>query len=154
MSKTTAKSVANWIVEYCNEHGDLVSNLKLQKLIYYAQAWYLALYNEPLFNERLEAWVHGPVQPTLYRTFKKFGYKPITECTKSTLDEKHKFHVLEVLKAYGRLQAFELEQLVHSEQPWIAARGKLAPDANGNGLIRHEDMQSFYKAKIRAKARS
>ncbi|OQY42717.1 MAG: hypothetical protein B6240_13665 [Desulfobacteraceae bacterium 4572_87] len=51
------------------EAGDLISNLKLQKLVYYAQGFYLALYDEPLFNEPIEAWTHGPVIRELYRSY-------------------------------------------------------------------------------------
>jgi uncharacterized phage-associated protein len=151
--ESTAKNIANWIIDYYSQHGDFVSNLKLQKLIYYAQAWHLALHDKPLFNERIEAWVHGPVQPAVYGAFKKFGYLPITESVACKIDAAHESHVMDVLKAYGRLQAFELEQLVHTEQPWIAARKGLPPDANCKNEIRHIDMRTFYKAKLRGKAR-
>src|SRR5689334_14747494 len=57
--------------------GDTISNLKLQKLCYYAQAWSLALDGKPLFGERIEAWAHGPAIPALYGRFKKYGFQAI-----------------------------------------------------------------------------
>ena len=59
-------------------------NLKLQKLVYYAQAWHLALRDVPLFEEDFEAWVHGPVIPALYQEYKKFGWRPILEGSRKT----------------------------------------------------------------------
>ena len=55
----SANQVAQNIIGFSHEHGDPISNLKLQKLLYYAQAWYLALYDVPLFDDPIEAWVHG-----------------------------------------------------------------------------------------------
>ena len=69
--------IADYFVRLANETGDYISNLKLQKLVYYAQAWYLAISDEALFEEDFEAWVHGPVIPELYQEYKSFGWRPI-----------------------------------------------------------------------------
>ena len=71
----TAIDVARYIVTFFQEAGDPVSNLKLQKLLYYVQGWSLALDNKPAFQDRLEAWVHGPVQSSVYGTFKSYRWK-------------------------------------------------------------------------------
>jgi uncharacterized phage-associated protein len=64
----TAKQVAEFFLAKTDEdEGDLISNLKLQKLCYYAQGLALAVRDQPLFPEPIEAWLHGPVVPTLYR---------------------------------------------------------------------------------------
>jgi uncharacterized phage-associated protein len=62
-----------FLAQVSEDAGDLISNLKLQKLLYYAQGFHLALYDEPLFPEAIEAWTHGPVVPDLYRHYKKYG---------------------------------------------------------------------------------
>lgn len=80
------------------EAGDLISNLKLQKLVYYAQGFHLAIYNIPLFHEPIEAWTHGPVIPDLYHEYKQYGlgaipqpdnvdFSKYDETTKKLLDE-------------------------------------------------------------------
>ena len=74
----TCHDVANYFLALVDEDaGDTISNMKLQKLVYYAQGFYLALYGKPLFPERIEAWDQGPVIPELYRRFEKFGAKAI-----------------------------------------------------------------------------
>ncbi len=150
MTKPTAKQVANAIIDFCNKHGDFISNLKLQKLIYYAQAWYLALYNKPLFDEPLEAWVHGPVQPAVYRRFKSCGYHPIGLPKPAvTLSVKVVKHIEEIMKVYGGLSAFVLERHVHSEKPWRIARGDLPPDKPSHSVISTDEMRKFYRAKLK-----
>ena len=59
-----------FLAQVSEDAGDLISNLKLQKLLYYAQGFHLALYDQPLFPEAIEAWTHGPVVPDLYRHYK------------------------------------------------------------------------------------
>src|SRR6478735_8493369 len=68
-----ALDVARWFVAWAAEEDADLSNLKLQKLLYYAQGWHLALRGEPLFREDLQAWSHGPVVPSVYRAFRDFG---------------------------------------------------------------------------------
>lgn len=73
--KYSALTVAKWFLWYNDkileeEDADLISNLKLQKLLYYAQGCYLALKNEPLFNEQIVNWAHGPVVEEIYHKYK------------------------------------------------------------------------------------
>lgn len=71
MSKYTANDIANWfLVTIDREAGETLSHLKLQKLVYYAQVWSLALFDKPLFDEDFEAWTYGPALPSLYQRFK------------------------------------------------------------------------------------
>lgn len=64
------QDVADYFIWLANDSGSFISNLKLQKLVYYAQAWYLAIYGQSLFDEDFEAWVHGPIIPSLYQKYK------------------------------------------------------------------------------------
>jgi uncharacterized phage-associated protein len=101
--------------------GDLISNLKLQKLLYYAQGCALALWDRPLFPEPLEAWVHGPVVPAVYHEYKGYGSGPIPSPT--TLDfAKYDLETRDLLEevyaVYGQFSAWKLRQMTHQEPPW------------------------------------
>jgi uncharacterized phage-associated protein len=150
MTILLANRVADEIISFCNAHGDFVSNLKLQKLLYYAQAWHLALHGKSLFCDPIEAWVHGPVVPAVYRRFKQFGWKPIQLKPKpSRLSPAAKSHVMDVMSAYGALSAFDLERLVHQEEPWRIARGDIAPDAPCRNIIGPDSMRSYYHSRLK-----
>ena len=66
----THRDVAEYFLALANETGGTITNLKLQKLVYYAQAWHLANFDKPLFDAKFEAWVHGPVIPGLYEEYR------------------------------------------------------------------------------------
>jgi uncharacterized phage-associated protein len=145
MAVLTANTVANWFIGLSHEVGDPVSNLKLQKLVYYAQAWYVAQTGERLIPEPFEAWLHGPVCPPLYHRYKGFRWNPIDEPAENypvvlAVDE----HLREVMEVYGGLSAWDLERLTHSETPWLEARKGVAPDANCTNEISVESMRAFY----------
>ena len=142
----SADAVADYFLWFCDEHGDLLSNLKLQKLVYYAQAWFLGLHGKQLFPDKIEAWVHGPVVPELYRRFRTYKWNPITERVRCPeLPKEVKEHLNDVFDAYGRFSAWEIERITHSEQPWIEARQGLSPDQNGSNQIRPQSMREFYR---------
>lgn len=151
---TTASEVAECIIHFCAEHGDSVTNLKLQKLLYYCQAWYLAIHGEPLFKDSFEAWVHGPAIPHVYGDYKKHGFDPIPNAVKSKTKCKDiprsvMDHVAEVLKVYSRYSGYDLERLTHEEEPWIKARKGLPRDASSHNKISNEDMKRFYGARLK-----
>ena len=152
MADATAAQVADAIILFCNKHGDLITNLRLQKLLFYTQAWYLALpeFDRPLFDDRIEAWIHGPAQPATYGRFKEFGYGPIKlEHTCSpVLSLSIAKHLENVMAAYGHFTAFQLEQMTHAEQPWLEARAGLAPDQPSSNIISHETMKRYYRARL------
>lgn len=102
------------------QENDPISNLKLQKLLYYAQGFHLALYDETLFPERIQAWDHGPVVPEVYRHFKCYGSEPIPDehMDPSTLDDQSKKLIEEVYASYGQFTAWRLRQMTHDEPPW------------------------------------
>ncbi|HOX41197.1 MAG TPA: DUF4065 domain-containing protein [bacterium] len=151
-SNVTYEDVANFFIALANETGDIITNLKLQKLVYYAQAWYLANYKKPLFDEDFEAWIHGPVIPDLYHKYKSFGYSPIETkidfSSVENLDSTVKEFLAEVAKIYMTHGAYELEAMTHQEQPWIDARDGCEPDENCSNVIPKKSMMEFYGAKI------
>ncbi|MBW4690395.1 MAG: DUF4065 domain-containing protein [Lyngbya sp. HA4199-MV5] len=140
--------IADYFIWLANETGSFISNLKLQKLVYYAQAWHIALYNEPLFAEDFQAWVHGPVIPSLYQKYKAFGWQPIWEDATPKLPEDVVQFLDEVADEYFACDAYELEQMTHAEDPWGWARGNLPPDAPSNEIIKKEWMKEYYGARV------
>jgi len=143
-----ALDVAQWIVGFSAEHGDPVTNLKLQKLLYYGQAWHLVLHDEPLFNEDFEAWVYGPVIPSVYRAFKEFGAAPLIASSDQPLDfdEDTEAHLLETMEVFGGYSSYQLEMMTHREAPWINARGGIPVDAPSQAVISKQAMHEFYSA--------
>jgi uncharacterized phage-associated protein len=150
MAETTAGRVADYIIGFSHQHGDPITNLKLQKLLYYSQAWFLAFYDKPLFDERIEAWVHGPAVPPVYGNFKEFGWQPIGfHPEESGISPLVDPFLDEVMKVYSGFSAYDLERLTHSEDPWILARGDTPPDEPSNAVISHDSMKNYYKSKLK-----
>jgi len=75
----TPQHVANYFLERADRDGVPITQMKLIKLVYIAFGWTLALLDWEIFDEDIEAWQHGPVIPSIYHEFKKFGRDPITE---------------------------------------------------------------------------
>lgn len=132
------------------ESGDLISPLKLQKLAYYAQAWHLAIEGIELFETDFQAWVHGPVALPLFVRFADHKYSPISvEFIQSEQSLKNmplniSEHLSEVWDIYGELSAKALENLTHSEAPWLEARRGLGPLDRSSKVISKQRMKSFY----------
>ncbi len=149
----TANTVANYFLAFAQECEEPITNLKLNKLVYYTQAWHLALFNTPLFDEEIEAWVHGPVLSSLYENYKQFKWNPIIVDDLNLEEIKQQFNpdqqnlLNDVVEVYFPETAYALEQLTHSEDPWVCTREGLAPDECSSRAIAHGLMQKYY-AKI------
>lgn len=118
----SALKVAEYILSLsAPEEGDIISHLKLQKLLYYTQGFHLALHNTTLFDDVIKHWKHGPVVETVYQEYKKYGDgvlpKPesvdFTELTTEQIDV-----INEVYNVYGQFSAWKLRQMTHEEPPW------------------------------------
>jgi len=137
---TKAIDVANYILTLEDEDaGDLMSHLKLQKLLYYSQGFTLALLNRPLFAEKVVAWQHGPVVPAVWEEFKRYKDNPIPKPTgfdRSVIPDDAREVINEVYVAYGQFSAWKLRGLTHEEAPW-----KETPI---NGEISHAVMKEFF----------
>lgn len=124
---------------------DLVTPLKLQKLLYYAQAWSLVFRRKALFYEDIEAWVHGPVVPSVYRRYKQYSYNTLPEEDLINELKTDEIDLLDmVLMNYGKKSARFLEELTHSEFPWIKAREGFRANQPSNRKIPIQDMMGYY----------
>ncbi|NEU29924.1 DUF4065 domain-containing protein [bacterium LRH843] len=149
----SAYQVANYFL-YKSHHDDTarytISPLKLQKLVYYAEAWYTTMNNneENLIKEDFEAWVHGPVVPSLYGKYREYGYHQIDKVDSeplSSLSDKVKNFLDSIWEIYGHFEAKELEKLTHYEDPWKMARNGLPDYQQSNNIITKQSMYDFYK---------
>ena len=147
MPVTTAAAVADYLLLEARARGEALSNLKLQKLLYYAQAWHLALHDRPLFDEDFEAWVHGPVVPSQYHRFKAAAWMPIAEPVEQPdLPEDVKQFLNQILDVFGVESAIALEMMTHRERPWLEARGDLPPEASSQAIISKLSLRNFYRS--------
>lgn len=125
-----------------------MTNKKIQKLCYYAQAWYYALYNKKLFEEKIEAWVHGPVCPVLYREYADYGYKEIPKLNKKIDMQENEISLLnQIYDIYGKFDGDELEILTHRERPWIEARDGIDYRKPSNNEILPQNMGKYFREK-------
>lgn len=148
MRKPTVFDVANYFLSCVDESaGSVMTHLKLQKLCYYAQAWNMVFNNEPLFDGRFEAWVHGPVCPSLWQKYKDNCWLPISIVKDFNVKifQEEQIETLEaVWNAYGQFDGRYLEDITHQEEPWIKARRGLDPGEPCNNEITLTAMKNYY----------
>lgn len=133
------------------ESGSTITPLKLQKLLYYAQGYYLAINNRELFSEDFQAWAHGPANVEIYNKYKIFGSSSIPDTTEeisSLLTENIINFLYDVWNTFGIYDGKYLETLTHQEDPWINARKGYAPGEKCNVVITKESMKIFFKGKL------
>ena len=129
---------------------------KLQKMVYYAYAWFITLMNEDsnsvenrLFNSSPEAWVRGPVFPDLYQEYKMYGYSEIPITSDRPYYNNDIEDILnQVWNVYGKYNANELESLTHQESPWINARQGCSAFSVCNNTISDKDIFECYSARL------
>jgi uncharacterized phage-associated protein len=120
-----ALTIAKWFIAWAQAEREELSNLKLQKLLYYAQGHHLAQRGAPLFTEQIQAWSHGPVVPPVYREFKTSGSSSIElrrtdPFTWSDVDPVTTDFLSRVWNTYGGYSAGRLRSMTHEERPWMA----------------------------------
>jgi len=148
-----AKAVARWFVNHADrDAGEAITQLKLQKLVYYADAWFLANFDKPLIKEEFEAWAHGPVVRSLYAKYRSKGWEALPRETGQGVPEDIENYLEAVFEKYGQYSAKKLEKMTHSEEPWLDARGNLSPEAASNTNISKLLMRNFYGEKIEKEA--
>jgi len=135
-----------------------ITNLKLQKLVYYAQVWNLVLHNEKLFDEPIEAWMHGPAVPSLYKRFKVFQFNPIEigdiDISMLPFSNDQKKVLDNIWEVYGKYDPKYLEALTHSEIPWQSARMGLEQEDASHNVINLDLAKDYYARKLKSTERT
>ncbi|MFM2315354.1 MAG: hypothetical protein RLZZ04_4632 [Cyanobacteriota bacterium] len=135
--------VANYILE----KKAPITVMKLQKLVYYSQAWSLVWDEKPLFEEEIQAWRHGPVVPELYKAHAgQFRLESLPSGDGKNLTSEEKETVDSVLETYGERSSQWLSDLTHMESPWIDARKGLPADSSSQNEITHASMAEYYSS--------
>lgn len=122
-SIASAKDIAKWFLAYASQDDEKadISNLKLQKLLYFAQGHHLGKLGVPLFSDEIQAWAHGPVVPSVYQEYKRFEGSPIE------FDEDFDFEAFDIATnnflasvwfTFGGFSAWKLRNMSHDEGPW------------------------------------
>jgi uncharacterized phage-associated protein len=141
---TNASAVARYFLSLSDEEaGDTISNLKLQKLLYYGQGFHLALFGVPMFPDEIQAWTHGPVVPDIYHAYKTYGSNSIPRPENfdpQDISEEVRELLDEVYNVYGQYSAWKLRNMTHSEAPWVEAYAK-APGS----VVARDGMREFFK---------
>jgi uncharacterized phage-associated protein len=145
VAKYKARDIAEYYLCCSNdeESGDLISNLKIQKLVYYAQGIHLAVTGKALFDDEIVAWAHGPVVESLYHAYKSFGdgkIEPTQGYDIPEFDAKTQQLIDEVYCVLGQYSAWKLRQMTHNESPWANAYKK-----SPGSMITHKDMAEYFK---------
>lgn len=141
MREATVLDIAEWFLRH--QH---MTHKKLQKMVYYAYAWYYTLTGKKLFEGEFEAWIHGPVNRQLYRRYAGNGWNEIAEdyaYTPNLTEEQEEF-LEDIQSVFGEYSADELESMTHQEDPWIKARNGIPANQSCCTVIDDEIMRQFY----------
>ena len=139
------------VIAYIFEKLEEVTPLMLQKLLYFIQGVYSALYGKPMFEEDCRAWVHGPVYPEVYDLFRDFKYNPIEDARFALLegkgnallkDEKRVIDL--VVNTFGMYSGKTLEKITHNEDPWMEARQGYEDSIPSSALLSKERIMQYY----------
>lgn len=137
-----AIDVAKYVINKCIDMENPISNLKLQKILYYLQGNFLAKFSEPAFDEEVIAWKHGPVIPEVYFEFNSYGSFDITEKYNNTIDftDEEKNMINDVIEKKCKLGPWKLVSDTHNEKPW-----KENYKEGKNIVIPKTDIEEFFK---------
>lgn len=135
-----ALNIANYFLALSEpEKGDIISNLKIQKLLYYTQGFHLALYGTRLFSQEVYAWQYGPVVQEVYQEFRRFGANAIEIPENFDFNQfnKEELELLsEINDIYGQYSAVKLMNMTHRETPWM--------NTPLNGVISNDLMITYF----------
>ena len=132
------------VAAYILKKQGRMTAMKLQKLLYYCQAWSLVWDERPLFKARIEAWANGPVVPQIYQRHRGAFEVDEWDGNPEALTQDERETVDAVLQYYGKHPSVVLSQLTHNERPWLDARRGLSPGDRGSAEITHAAMAEYY----------
>lgn len=136
------------VAKYILEKMGPITAWKLQKLVYYSQAWSVVWDEEPLFEERIEAWANGPVVRELFNKHKGLFkvYPSDIPGDSNKLEKRHKETIDAVVRDYGQYTSQYLSDLTHMEDPWKEARGNALEGEPSSAVISLESLQRYYES--------
>ena len=151
---TTAKYVANFFIELANddEYGDGMTNMRLNKMLYFAQGHYFARTGNPLFNDDFEAWDYGPVVSSIYQQYRSYGKEPIFDIDADYSIESFNSDELDVLldvaREYDKYSTSELVNKTHTDgSPWAECIKSKTQEITKNQIkdyfSRHSSLSTF-----------
>lgn len=136
--------VANYLIMKCND----LTPLALQKGLYYCDCFSSGFYNEPMFQDECQAWIHGPAYSRIYKKYKEFLYHPIDTSINEkeiSLTASEKAIADNVAKYLCCYSGKTLEKFTHEESPWIAARKNTPANESSNNPISKELMKAYFR---------
>lgn len=145
-SPYTAENVAKYLIYLAsqafvgdNKEREGITNLKLQKMLYFAQAYYLSKIGKPFFSDDIEAWAYGPAVSDVYRKYKSRGSNPIIcEEDKSSLSDEDKKILKKIWGTFGGYSASKLVDITHAHTPWKEA------NKSTSKIISHKAIKEYY----------
>ena len=142
----TAKLALALLKNSDDEFIEYTSRLKLLKLLYYIQGYHLAMFNAPLFNDKMEAWLHGPVVPSVYKWAKNLTDEKLQDEAMNdeqinalNLHPQQTKLISEVLNIYNKYSAYGLRDKTHTEMPWLSVYEK-----DKNNEITTDSLKNFF----------
>ncbi|PZT48397.1 hypothetical protein B6S12_04185 [Helicobacter valdiviensis] len=140
-----------------DDESNSLSKLKLQKLLYYSQGYYSALYNKPLFDEEIRAWEHGPVVKEVYDHFKNLNGNTIPASKENILNKQElknispeqKETINEVYELMGQYSAWKLREKTHNESPWLETYDEKNKMNDEKNIISKEKIKKYFKNYIK-----
>lgn len=141
--------ISNFFIDLAlKSENDLMTNLRLNKLLYFAQAMSLVKTNTPIYNDEIEAWAYGPVVPQIYNKYKKYGRKDIDEIDEKYTSDVFSPNELDILfdtvNAYDKYSTGELVRLTHIKgSPW-----DIAFNVKNDKIISKDDIKNYYEKNI------
>lgn len=138
-----ALTIARYIINYSNDRGYGVTNLKLQKLLYFVQAAFLRIYGFPCFKEDMQAWMFGPVIPIVYHQYKRYGNREIPGegiiLDDPSIQVDHKETIKFIIEFFKDYSSSSLVQITHEQAPWKNAYVK-----GENRIMKIEDLKEVF----------
>jgi uncharacterized phage-associated protein len=138
----TVHDVAAYIL---TQRGSMTA-MKLQKLVYYCQAWSLVWDEKPIFPEKIEAWANGPVVRELYELHRGMFRVSKWDGDPGALTPEEKDTVETVMSFYCKYSSMELSNMTHREDPWRNAREGMHSAQRGDEEITHAAMAEYYSS--------
>lgn len=137
----SALSIAQYIIDYCSNTNKIISNLKLQKVLYFVQAEFLVDTGHPCFYEDIEAWDFGPVVPEVYFKFRIYGSAtiPPIKPVHFKISDADRIRINSIVSACSEYTASQLVEITHNQTPWRKAYKK-----GRNSIISNDSIQKYF----------